>query len=439
MPHSADPGPSTAYNIPRPGRINLCVRSSCSPLTLSTIEPALTNRKETKAERAQRVYEREARKERHRRNLISRANGYAVSPPRSRSRDESITPPRFKAKPNSEGKGSNENEAIHILDDDDGSEDEVQEMGYKWMGDLGRSAKRMRVEQERMEQLEQEELMAREGDPFTSYSYASTSGNDVHDTGYSQSIPSRYRPTSHLRRESAPGAGLPEIGSMTESEYASYIRQGFSRSHREAEAAESARRAEEKRKIELEREKERLKQEKKDRRKEKERQRAFREKYAHAQGPGAGASGPTRSGSDTGTDDGKGGRRTQGKRGDYDYQAFKRDRYITRWATLNLRPDPQADGTEIQEIEMKYTDIPWPSYCQTLEKEDIKIFLHDISQSQESGDLRKTLRETIRIYHPDKFLGRFLGRVREGDREKVKEGVERVSRAINDLMGDLGR
>jgi hypothetical protein len=222
---------------------------------------------------------------------------------------------------------------------------------------------------------------------------------------------------------------------MTESEYANYIRQGFSKSHREAEAAESARRAEEKRKIELEREKERLKQEKKDRRKEKERQRAFSDKYAHAQGTGAGAGGPTRSGSDTDTDDGKGRKGTSKQRTGDEYQAFKRDRYISRWATLNQRPD----GTEIQEIEMKYTDIPWPSYSQTLEKEDIRIFLYDTSQSQESGDLRKTLRETIRIYHPDKFLGRFLGRVREGDREKVKEGVERVSRAINDLMGDLGR
>jgi len=312
-------------------------------------------------------------------------------------------------------------------------------MGYRWMGDLGRSAKRMRVEEERMQQLEQEELLSREGDPFTSYSTSSFAYNSYVETttSYSTSIPARHRhTTSHLRREESRLRGVPDIGRMTDSEYAAYIRSGFDKDRRETERVEEANRAAERARIALEKEKERLKEEKKERKKEKERQRAFHHRQQER------AAGPRRSGSSTDIDSGA-------EDGVYvtdnqDYNAFKRKRYISRWASLNERADATegagaGEKGEIQEIEMQYSDIPWPTYSSSLEKDDINAFLSDMSSAdgeRDKGDMRKTLRETIRIFHPDKFLGRFLARVREGDREKVKEGVERVSRAINDLMAE---
>jgi hypothetical protein len=316
-------------------------------------------------------------------------------------------------------------------------------MGYRWMGDLGRSAKRMRVEEERMQHLEQEDLLSREGDPFTSYSTSSFAYSSYVETATSTSIPARHRHnTSHLRREESYLRGVPDIGCMTDSEYAAYIRSGFDKDRRETERVEEVNRAAERARIALEKEKERLKEEKKERKKEKERQRAF---HHRQQGRTAG---PARSGSDTDTN-------TGAEDGIYvtnnqDYNAFKRKRYISRWANLNERADATGTGTgaegagagekgEIQEIEMRYSDIPWPTYSASLEKDDINAFLSDMSSAdgdRDKGKMRKTLRETIRIFHPDKFLGRFLARVREGDREKVKEGVERVSRAINDLMAE---
>jgi hypothetical protein len=53
---------------------------------------------------------------------------------------------------------------------------------------------------------------------------------------------------------------------------------------------------------------------------------------------------------------------------------------------------------------------------------------------------KNRLRETLLRFHPDKFEGRVMGRViPEGEeREKVREGVGRVVRALNELMGEGG-
>ncbi|KAI0821009.1 hypothetical protein BC629DRAFT_1278048 [Irpex lacteus] len=47
---------------------------------------------------------------------------------------------------------------------------------------------------------------------------------------------------------------------------------------------------------------------------------------------------------------------------------------------------------------------------------------------------RDKLRETMLRFHPDKFEGRIMSRVREADKEVVREAVGRVARVINDLL-----
>lgn len=47
------------------------------------------------------------------------------------------------------------------------------------------------------------------------------------------------------------------------------------------------------------------------------------------------------------------------------------------------------------------------------------------------------LREGIRQFHPDRFFGRILPRTREDERDKVREGVESCTRAINDLLAEV--
>lgn len=47
---------------------------------------------------------------------------------------------------------------------------------------------------------------------------------------------------------------------------------------------------------------------------------------------------------------------------------------------------------------------------------------------------RNKLRETMLRFHPDKFEGRILRRVRERDQERVREAVGKVTRAVGELL-----
>ena len=125
----------------------------------------------------------------------------------------------------------------------------------------------------------------------------------------------------------------------------------------------------------------------------------------------------------------------------------ERERYISRWKSL-LSTDESTAIDGIIETELSYLDIPWPIYSNVnLEKEQIARFLSNIALIQGLGERsgtggkeqdkekeRKVLREAIRNFHPDRFNSKVLPRVREGEREKVKEGMEICSRVLTDLI-----
>lgn len=128
-------------------------------------------------------------------------------------------------------------------------------------------------------------------------------------------------------------------------------------------------------------------------------------------------------------------------------------KYFTRWESLQT-------GGEVESTELLFDDIPWPVFrpsargrssgssesilLDTLTLENVRKFMTAVaghlSTSKSSsaggttGDLRKTVREAIRNFHPDRFYSRVLGRVREKDREKVRQGADQVSRVLNDLV-----
>lgn len=59
------------------------------------------------------------------------------------------------------------------------------------------------------------------------------------------------------------------------------------------------------------------------------------------------------------------------------------------------------------------------------------------TSTEEAKKYRKDrLRETMLRFHPDKFEGRIMKRVREKDRDQVLDAVGRVARALNTLMGE---
>ena len=252
---------------------------------------------------------------------------------------------------------------------------------------------------DKMAWMEEEEMYRSNPDPFASYA----SGH-VH-------IPLRHRPSAaagsfaSVPRDAArevrfDGGAVPPLGEMDEEEYAEWVREGMYRLKNRAEVEERERlqREKTKREEEAERQRERTRKEEKRRIRELERQK---------------------------------GRLEEDKR------RKEREGFGRRWKVLD-----NPAGAEVQEVELAFESIPWPVYVSTLrrdeemDKEAVREFLEALAKDRRE-DLKRTLRETIRLFHPDRFFGRVVPRVREGDRERVKEGVEHISRIINELASGV--
>ena len=127
-----------------------------------------------------------------------------------------------------------------------------------------------------------------------------------------------------------------------------------------------------------------------------------------------------------------------------------REGYDRKWKVL-LSGEMNGD-------DLRFADVPWPlvnmhtrvhknkerrtTTMEDLTEENISAFL--LSRSPGSGEQergetekkerRERLRETMLRFHPDKFEGRLMGRVREEERANVREGVGQVVRVLNNLM-----
>ncbi|KAH7927444.1 hypothetical protein BV22DRAFT_274774 [Leucogyrophana mollusca] len=141
-------------------------------------------------------------------------------------------------------------------------------------------------------------------------------------------------------------------------------------------------------------------------------------------------------------------RREKDRRRDQEY----REEYDRRWKELL-----QASAQDIHTL--AFEDIPWPLAVahaslitvEHLTPEAISAFLiptpitsaptrdtgitvpTDDSQIKEK---KEKLRETMLRFHPDKFEGRLMRRVVDRDKDRVKEAVGQIARALNTLMGD---
>ncbi|KAH8115357.1 hypothetical protein DFH11DRAFT_1588860 [Phellopilus nigrolimitatus] len=119
--------------------------------------------------------------------------------------------------------------------------------------------------------------------------------------------------------------------------------------------------------------------------------------------------------------------------------------YEERWLKLLERP---AEGNTDNRGPLHFDDIPWPIApprrkraaldVDDFTKEAISSFLlPPTDASADSSSLIKDiLRSTMLKFHPDKFESRVLLRVREKDRDIVKEVAGVVVRVLNDLARD---
>lgn len=93
--------------------------------------------------------------------------------------------------------------------------------------------------------------------------------------------------------------------------------------------------------------------------------------------------------------------------------------------------------------ELAFAEIPWPIH-HTADGEMEKEFTKDAITAFLLAGLdvdkkgrKDILRETFLRYHPDKFEGRFMRRVRPGDKERVREAIGQISRVLNHLLEDV--
>ncbi|KAI0343506.1 hypothetical protein BDW22DRAFT_1178500 [Trametopsis cervina] len=140
----------------------------------------------------------------------------------------------------------------------------------------------------------------------------------------------------------------------------------------------------------------------------------------------------------------------------------------TRWADARAHYEARwkafMDPSQDVEYDLSFDDIPWPilvteigPVADTKGKGKARLELEDVtaegiaafllpggkpveSTSTDKDVVKKErrdkLRETMLRFHPDKFEGRIMRRVRDKDKEVVRDAVGRVTRAINDLLAE---
>lgn len=294
---------------------------------------------------------------------------------------------------------------------------------HAWVDDRLDAMEEMMEEHERMAWMMHEEMHRSEGGLYgdVRWGYVRSTRDDH--------VPNRYRNAASGSTSStgARGGGM-DLGGMTEGEYAEYIMEGMQKRHDQAEAKEREerrrKRQEEEKEEYLRRERENAREERRREKRDKKRRQADRkqmeeERKRKAHGGRVGGDDIQWVSEEEVMQD-----RSIGKKG-------ARERYTERWKAITIV------GGEIEEVDLSYEDVPWPVYRKAdLDRANVREFMVDLAKDTRE-DVKKTLREAIRAYHPDRFFGRILPRVREADREKVKEGVELCSRIINDLASAL--
>ncbi|KAF8161318.1 hypothetical protein B0H34DRAFT_781867 [Crassisporium funariophilum] len=146
---------------------------------------------------------------------------------------------------------------------------------------------------------------------------------------------------------------------------------------------------------------------------------------------------------------------------------YAREEYAARWmALLSAAGDQGSADSNMQSL--TFDDIPWPiaaAHRQKPEKrrhreedsrqrigveeltaEAIATFLLPsvggagvgavVPEEERKKERKDKLRETFLRFHPDKFEGRFIKRIKESERQKVREAIGQVSRVLNTLMGE---
>ena len=127
-----------------------------------------------------------------------------------------------------------------------------------------------------------------------------------------------------------------------------------------------------------------------------------------------------------------------------------RELYETRWKALLVPSTPATPN----EPTLGLADIPWPVYQAFGDKnpgpssfrvDDLTVdavstfLLHSSIDDDKDPDVsrkdrRERLRDGMLRFHPDKFEGKYLSRVEDREKERVREGLVFVVRGLKELL-----
>ncbi|KAG8733649.1 hypothetical protein FRC11_004333 [Ceratobasidium sp. 423] len=108
-------------------------------------------------------------------------------------------------------------------------------------------------------------------------------------------------------------------------------------------------------------------------------------------------------------------------------------RYEDSWAELSNSDAPTR---------LTFHNIPWPVFSQPsnvsqLNSRTIGAFLLSSLHDGGGSTRRERIRNAMRTWHPDKWMGRYMTRVDPRHAPAVKEGVNAVARALTELMSTV--
>ncbi|OCH83905.1 hypothetical protein OBBRIDRAFT_742502 [Obba rivulosa] len=122
-------------------------------------------------------------------------------------------------------------------------------------------------------------------------------------------------------------------------------------------------------------------------------------------------------------------------------QEAKRSKILSKEEVMKLFEEHERRWAKLQTMEMlSWQAFPWPIFKRPDGPDDLTtpaISAYVLSPHHPS-DAKKApkdrIKEHIRRWHPDRFDTKLLPKVREDDRERVKEGAGLVARNLNELL-----
>ncbi|EUC61026.1 hypothetical protein RSOL_380550 [Rhizoctonia solani AG-3 Rhs1AP] len=105
-------------------------------------------------------------------------------------------------------------------------------------------------------------------------------------------------------------------------------------------------------------------------------------------------------------------------------------RYEDHWAEISNSDAPAR---------LTFQTIPWPVFSQPssisqLNSRTIGAFLLSSLHDGGGSTRRDRIRNAMRLWHPDKWVGRYMNRVDPRHAQAVKDGVNAVARALTELL-----